>query len=183
MAELNKKDKNFAQALFQSAVEFRSSSKTGEKPEAILIGEELSLIRALLVNSEKLKSAIKNQTILDAEKAHLLLSFFPRISDLTRSFLKVLAERSQLDRIYYISEEYNKILLKFNCITKINLYVASPLEEVHGAPLLSALKKLTGSKEIIIKPIFSPRLLAGLALEYNSKTLNVSIQSEINRLF
>ena len=182
MVELNEKSKGYAQALFQSTFDIKKGSSISQKQNAIIIAEELSLIKALIFNSLKLKALLQNQTVLETKKVEVLLSFFPEMSNKMQAFLKVLAEKGQLKTILNICEEYQKILAKFNSVTNVKLSLAGSLDESYGSSFLIALKKLTGSKEVIVKPIFSPRALGGLVLEYNSKIINISIANEIRKL-
>lgn len=182
MSQQNKNAKAYARALFQSALNFRVDTNFLQQSNVITIGEEISLIRSLILNSLKLRTLITNQIILDTQKLDILFSFFPKMSVLMQSFLRVLAEKSQLSNIFSICEEYHKIVLKFNSMTTVRLFFANSLEEAQGVLLLTSLKKLTASKDIILRPIFSPRLLGGLVLEYNSKAIDASVVNEMNRL-
>ena len=179
MTEQNRSAKAYARALFKNGLALQNSEINTTESSLISLGEELVLIRALILNSLKLKALLTNPTFPDEKKVALLLNFFPKMSKIMCSFLRVLSERSQLKNIFIISEEYYKILSKFNATTTVTLILASPLEESLGPYLLTALKKLTTSKEVILKPIFSPKLLGGLIIEYNSKAIDASIANEI----
>lgn len=147
------------------------------------IGEELNLLRSLLVSSKLLKILFSNPTIAEKKKLALLVSIFPGISKLMRAFLKVLTERSHLSLLPEISDEYNETLLKFQGITKVRLITASTLEEHYGLFLLKTLKTLTNSKEVILNVTYSPRLLGGLILEYNSTSTDASLLKEFSLFF
>lgn len=179
MTEQNQSAKAYARALFQNGLALQTSGTSPVDSSVMSLGEELVLIRALISNSLKLKALLTNPTFLDEKKLALLLNFFPKMSRIMCSFLRVLSEKSQLKNISQICEEYHKILSKFNATTTVTLILASPLEEALGPSLLTALKKLTTSKEVILKPIFSPKLLGGLIIEYNSKAIDASIANEI----
>jgi hypothetical protein len=57
----------------------------------------------------------------------------------------VLKERNHLMLLSEISDEFNKILLKFKQSTKVKIIVASPLEENIGSTVLNSLKTITNS--------------------------------------
>jgi len=147
------------------------------------IGEELSLIRSLLISSNKFNILFNNPTIPESRKLDLLLTVFPGLTLITRSFLKVLTERSHLALIPEISEEYNDFLLKFNNSTKVRLITSSTLQENYGLLLLNTLKTLTKSKEIILNVCYNPQLLGGLIVEYNSTSTDASILKEFSLFF
>jgi len=74
-------------------------------------------------------------------------------------------------------------LLKFKKVTNVKLIVASLLKENSGSLLLSTLKELTGSNEIILNLSYNPKLLGGLVLEYNSSAIDASILKEFSLFF
>ena len=147
------------------------------------IGEELYLLRALLVYSKQLKILFSNPTIAEKQKLALLVSIFPGLSPMMRSFLKILTERSHLSLIPEISDEYNETLLKFKGSTTVRLITASILQENYGLFLLKTLKNLTKSKEVILNVSYTPQLLGGLILEYNSTSTDASLLKEFSLFF
>lgn len=176
--------KAYARSLFQNSLTFNQSTISNKnliKSSILIIGEELTLLRALFLNSLKLKIAFGNPTFPETQKLDILFSIFPGMSLLMHSFLEILAEKAQLDIISDICEEYHEILLKFHAVTKVKLHLANTLDESFGSYFLLALKKLTSSKEIVIQVIFNPKLLGGFIIEYNSKAVDVTFLHEINR--
>lgn len=163
------------------------TSLTDKQIENVLsvyaIGEELSIIRSLLMSSGRLKTFFKNPTIVEQQKFDLLISIFPGISLMMRSFLKVLTEKSHLSLLPEISDEYNETLLKFKGSTNVKLITASTLQENYGLFLLKTLKNLTKSKEVILSVSYNPQLLGGLILEYNSTSTDASILKEFSLFF
>jgi F-type H+-transporting ATPase subunit delta len=152
-------------------------------PDVSIIGEELILIRSILISSKKLKSFFINPTYAEQQKLEIILSIFPGLTVITKSFLKVLTERSHLSLIPEISEEYNRILSKFKNATLVKLITASPLDTSYGPLLLNTLKKLTNSTDIVLNLSYNPKLLGGLIIEYNSVAIDASILKEFSLFF
>lgn len=152
-------------------------------PNVYITGEELLLISSTITSTKKLNEFFKNPTYAEQQKLEVLLSIFPGLTVILKSFLKVLTERSHLSLIPEISEEYTRILLKFKNTTKVKLITASSLKESYGALLLTTLKKLTGAKEVILSVSYNPKLLGGLILEYNSLSIDASILKEFSLFF
>jgi ATP synthase F1 delta subunit len=194
----------YSKSLFQNVTSLQKSSKLGaedikkfdigkitssteKQAENALtvyaIGEELSFMRALLTSSKKFRTLFNNPTIPEQQKLNLLLSVFPGLTLITRSFLKVLTEKSHLGLLPEIADEYDDILLKFKNSTKVKLITASTLQESYGAFLLKTLKSLTKSKEILLDISYNPQLLGGLILEYNSTSTDASILKEFSLFF
>jgi F0F1-type ATP synthase delta subunit len=132
---------SYAKSLFQNVSKskktksedsFKISKITSSEqetflPDIYIVGEELLLLRATLISSEKLTKLFKNPTYLEQQKLDIILSIFPGLTLTMKSFLKVLTERSHLSLIPEISDEYNKIILKFKSTTKVKLITASKL--------------------------------------------------------
>lgn len=193
----------YSKSLFQSVTSVQKTKLTAESEDVkkfeiskmtsstdknkilsvYAIGEELYLIRALLVSSKQLKTLFSNPTIAEKQKLALLVSIFPGISPMIRSFLKILTERSHLSLLPEISDEYNETLLKFKGSTTVRLITASTLQENYGLFLLKTLKNLTKSKEVILNVSYSPQLLGGLILEYNSTSTDASLLKEFSLFF
>lgn len=148
-----------------------------------IAGEELLLLRSTLLSSKKLKDFFKNPTYAEQQKLDVILNIFPGLTITVKSFLKVLTERGHLSLIPEISDEYSKILLKFNNSTKVKLITASSLQESSGNLLLETLRKLTGSKDIILNISYNPKLLGGIIIEYNSTSIDASILKEFSLFF
>ena len=160
-----------------------SSDKNTFVPDVYIIGEELLLIRSVLTSSEKMSTFFANPTYAEQQKFDVIKNIFPGLTTTTKSFLKVLTERSHLSLIPDVSEEFTRLLLKFKNTSNVKLIVASILQDKSGATLLSALKELTGSNEIVLSVSYNPKLLGGLIVEYNSSAVDASILKEFSLFF
>ena len=187
----------YAKSLFQNVNKFKQNDSvtnfeiakitlTDSKnlvPNIFIIGEELVLISSTIGSSKKLKQFFNNPTYAEPQKLNILLSIFPGLTETTKSFLKILTERSHLYLIPEINEEYSKFLLKYKNVTKVKLLTASLLEERYSSLLFTKLKQLTASKEIILNVAYNPKLLGGIVLEYNSVSVDASVLKEFSLFF
>ena len=185
----------YSKSLFQNVKSFESSQTknssfditklTDQKfvPDVYIIGEELLLLRSTLISSKKLNEFFKNPTYAETQKLDVLLNIFPGLTITTKSFLKVLAERTHLSLIPEICDEYSKLLLKFKNSVIVKLITASPLQENYGDKLLNSLKSLTNAEEIILTVSYNPKLLGGLIVEYKSIAIDASILKEFSLFF
>ena len=186
---------SYAKSLFQNVNASKSSEgmfevsniTSGETntfvPNVYIIAEELLLIKSVLTSSQKMVSFFNNPTYGEGQKLDVILNIFPGLTTTTKSFLKVLTERSHLSLIPDVSEEFTRLLLKFKNTSNVKLIVASILQDKSGATLLSALKELTGSNEIVLSVSYNPKLLGGLIVEYNSSAVDASILKEFSLFF
>jgi len=185
----------YSKSLFQNVNSSKTSPSTFEVskitsadqksllPNVYIIGEELLLMSSTLLSSKKVKEFFANPTYAEKQKLEVLLNIFPGLTITTKSFLKVLTERSHLSLIPEISNEYNRLLLKVKNSTSVKLVIASMLQESYGPLLLKTLKTLTNSKEVILNLSFNPKLLGGLIVEYNSTSVDASILKEFSLFF
>ena len=168
--------------LFQLS-KITSPDQKQSTPDIFILGEELLLIRAIIISSKELNNFFKNPTYSEEQKLDVILNIFPGLTITMKSFLKVLKERTHLSLIPDICEEYNKIILKFKNTTKVKIIAASPLEDSYGSLLLASLKKVTNSNDIILNVAYNPKLLGGIILEYNSVAVDASVLKEFSLLF
>jgi len=159
------------------------SEENGFRPNVYIVGEELLILRATIQSSKKLKEFFNNPTYLEQQKLEILLSIFPGLTVITRSFLKVLTERSHLSLIPDVSTEYTKLLLKAKKSTRVKLILANMLQESYGSLLLNTLRKITDSKEIVLSASYSSKLLGGLIIEYKSTSIDASLLKEFGLFF
>jgi ATP synthase F1 delta subunit len=186
---------SYSKSLFQNVNNSKTSKENFEVskitsadqksflPNVYIIGEELVLLSSTLLSSKKVKEFFGNPTYAEQQKLNVLLSLFPGLTVTTKSFLKVLTERTHLSLLPEISQEYNKILLKVKNSTNVKIVVASMLQESYGPLLLKTLKSLTNSKEVILNLSYNPKLLGGLIVEYNSASVDASILKEFSLFF
>jgi ATP synthase F1 delta subunit len=186
---------SYSKSLFQNVNNSKTSKENFEVskitsadqksflPNVYIIGEELVLLSSTLLSSKKVKEFFGNPTYGEQQKLNVLLSLFPGLTVTTKSFLKVLTERTHLSLLPEISQEYNKILLKVKNSTNVKIVVASMLQESYGPLLLKTLKSLTNSKEVILNLSYNPKLLGGLIVEYNSASVDASILKEFSLFF
>jgi len=195
---LNKKAvTTYSKSLFQNVKSFGNSKSENSNldvtkvntnsqkfvPDVYIIGEELLLLRSTLITSKQLNSFFTNPTYPEIQKLDVLLNIFPGLTLTMKSFLKVLCERTHLALLPEIADEYSKLLLKFKNSAVVKLVTASSLQENYGELLLSSLKSLTNSNEIILNVSYNPKLLGGLIIEYKSIAIDASILKEFSLFF
>ena len=124
-----------------------------------------------------------NPTYAETQKLDVLLNIFPGLTTTMKSFLKVLCERTHLSLLPEVSDEYSKLLLNFKNSVKVKVITAGSLQESYADTLLSSLKSLTGSDEVVLNVAYNPKLLGGLIVEYKSTAIDASILKEFSLFF
>lgn len=189
----------YSKSLFQNILETKNTSKHFDltqvsspltldqakkfTPDISIIGEELYLLSSALTTSIKVKKFFNNPTYAEQQKLEVLFIIFPGLSLTTKSFLKVLTERSHLNLLPEINMEYTKLLNNFNEICNVKIITSSTLKPKSGKMLLKTLKNLTKTENIILNVSYNPKLLGGLILEYKSNSIDASLLKEFSLFF
>jgi ATP synthase F1 delta subunit len=152
-------------------------------PTIYIIREELLLIRAVINTSKTIKEVFTNPTYLEEQKLDVILKIFPGLTITMKALLRLLTEKRHLSLLPEISDEYNKIILKFVKCTKVKIITASSLQKHYSNSLLHSLKHLTGAKNTILTMSYNPKLLGGIIVEYGSSSVDASILKEFGLFF
>jgi ATP synthase F1 delta subunit len=190
MSLTNKIAYTYAKALFQNVVKGESrnplfpndGTSYGLSPK--LVRAELRFMRGTCHVNTVMADFLKNPTYLEKKKLDIFESC-PGLSSVSKAFLKVLTERSHISLIPAIHEEYEKIFLKFEQITKVRVVTANPLLRTNSmaTALQNTLLFLTDSKDVILNMSYHSRLLGGLILEFRSIEIDASILTEFSCFF
>lgn len=128
-----------------------------------------------------------NPTI-DQEKKRQLIDEISKSSALqphTTNFLNILIDAKRLDAIKDIVKEFETV---YNSITNTELAVVSSvvqLESEHLAQLAKHVQKLTGAKNVRIKTVIDPSLVAGFTIRYGnagSKLIDMSVKKQLEEI-
>lgn len=124
-----------------------------------------------------------NPTI-DQEKKRQLIDEISKSSALqphTTNFLNILIDAKRLDAIKDIVKEFETV---YNSITNTELAVVQ-LESEHLAQLAKQVQKLTGAKNVRIKTVIDPSLVAGFTIRYGnagSKLIDMSVKKQLEEI-
>ncbi|XP_061342326.1 ATP synthase delta chain, chloroplastic [Gastrolobium bilobum] len=103
----------------------------------------------------------------------------------TRNFLNVLVDSQRIDVIQEIAKEFE---LVFNTLTDTELAVVASvvkLESQHLAQIAKQVQKLTGAKNVRIKTVIDPSLVAGFTVRYGSsgsKLIDLSVKKQLEEI-
>ena len=103
----------------------------------------------------------------------------------TANFLNILVDADRLELITDIVKEFEVV---FNQITNTELAVVSsvvPLEDDHLAQIAKGVQRLTGAKNVRIKTVIDPDLVAGFTIRYGnggSKLVDMSVKTQLEEI-
>ncbi|CAO2829009.1 unnamed protein product [Amaranthus hypochondriacus] len=103
----------------------------------------------------------------------------------TANFLNILVDADRLELIKDIVKEFEVV---FNQITNTELAVVSsvvPLKSNHLAQIAKGVQRLTGAKNVRIKTMIDPELVAGFTIRYGnggSKLVDMSVKKQLEEI-
>ncbi|KAJ9146039.1 hypothetical protein P3X46_028356 [Hevea brasiliensis] len=128
-----------------------------------------------------------NPTI-DAEKKRQLLDEIVKSSELqphTANFLNILVDAKRIDLVKDIVKEFEMV---YNKLTDTELAVVTSvvkLESQHLAQIAKQVQKLTGAKNVRIKTVLDPSLVAGFTVRFGisgSKLIDLSVKKQLDEI-
>ncbi|XP_027334952.1 ATP synthase delta chain, chloroplastic [Abrus precatorius] len=103
----------------------------------------------------------------------------------TRNFLYILVDAQRIDLVNDIAKEFE---LVYNSLTDTELAVVTSvvkLESQHLAQIAKQVQKLTGAKNVRIKTLIDPSLVAGFTIRYGnsgSKLIDMSVRKQLEEI-
>ncbi|KAJ7945705.1 ATP synthase delta chain, chloroplastic-like [Quillaja saponaria] len=128
-----------------------------------------------------------NPTI-EVEKKRKVVEEIAKSSNLqphTANFLNILIDAKRIDIIKEIAKEFD---LVYNKLTDTELAVVTSvvkLESQHLAQIAKQVQKLTGAKNVRIKTVLDPSLVAGFTIRYGasgSKLIDMSVKKQLEEI-
>lgn len=133
------------------------------------------------------QSFFANPTISPEKKA-LVIGEIAESSELkphTANFLNILVDMSRIDLVKEIVKEFEA---SYNKITGTEVAVVSSvvkLESQHLAQIATTVQRLTGAKNVRIKTVIDPSLVAGFTIRYGSsgsKLIDMSVRKQLDEI-
>ncbi|KAM7256220.1 hypothetical protein ACFE04_011961 [Oxalis oulophora] len=128
-----------------------------------------------------------NPTILKSTKLQLLqeIAKSSSLQPHTLNFLSVLIDAKRINIVNEIVKEFETV---YNRFTSTEIAVVSSvvkLESTHLAQIAKQVQKLTGAKNVRIKSVIDPSLVAGFTIRYGSsgsKFIDMSVKKQLEEI-
>lgn len=126
--------------------------------------------------------------IIDPEKKRQMLdeiSASANLQPFTTNFLNILVDSKRIDLIREIVKEFEGV---YNKLTDTELAVVTSvvkLESQHLAQIAKQVQKMTGAKNVRIKTVIDPSLVAGFTVRYGSsgsKLIDMSVKKQLEEI-
>lgn len=143
---------------------------------------DLFQLKAFYKGDNKFLLFLKSPQVLTEEKTKLIKTLFTsRLSPSLVSFLLLLIEKSRIEFLDEIADEFEKLLENYKGIIKAVVTTAIPIDDAYKALLRARLEKMTG-KKIEIEHKIEKGIIGGIIVQLNYQVIDRSVRHELNTL-
>ncbi len=154
----------------------------GEQRRLEATAEELERVAAWLADPD-VAAALAAPTLGVAARRGLVgrLAESLDLSELTRNFLSLLAERNRLDHFPAICRTYQAMVDRSLGRVRATVRAATPLSDASVDEIRSVLERITG-KKVLVSVEVDPTLIAGVAVEIEGRVYDGSARTQLTHL-
>jgi F-type H+-transporting ATPase subunit delta len=165
--------RRYAKALFQLAREGGQEAKIGQELEQFNGAYTQSDLKQILVNPA-FALEVRKKILAQVTQAE-------QLSELTRHFLSLLADRDRLPHLAGIVSCYRRLLNEAKGRVEAKVISVGPLEPDWVDQLRGQLHGISG-KDVVLQQETDPGLLGGLLVELEGKVYDGSIRTQLENM-
>lgn len=165
--------RRYAKALFQLAREAGQEAKIGQELEQFNGAYTQSDLKQVLVNPA-FALEVRKKILAQVTQAE-------QLSELTRHFLSLLADRDRLPHLAGIVSCYRRLLNEAKGRVEAKVVSVNPLEPDWLDQLRGQLHGISG-KDVVLQQETDPGLLGGLLVELEGKVYDGSIRTQLENM-
>ena len=113
------------------------------------------------------------------EKKNILTKVYGKLDSLFLDFMYVLIDNNRINRISYIYDYYNQLIKIEHNILHIEAYSVKELTKTQIDNLRKTLSSYYNGKTLEIENIVDPKLIGGVRIECNGKTLDDTLKKSL----
>jgi F-type H+-transporting ATPase subunit delta len=162
----------YARALFEAAQE---QSKLDQ------VREELDDLVVALDQVPELRSVLENPELEQEVKTAILGDVLGDATELTRNFLRLLAQKGRITELAEIVREFDSLVAAAERILEVELTTAFELSEDDFRSIVSQIETASG-RTVQASRSVDPDLIGGLVLQAGSMLLDASVRGRLERL-
>jgi F-type H+-transporting ATPase subunit delta len=164
--------KIYANALFEAAMEKgRLEVVRDELHEFVEAADEVPELRELLLNPE----------VDSRQKVDALSALLVDADELTRNFLRLLAEKGRTSELHEIVREFDALVGREEGILDVELTTAVELSEDEAQKLLGQIEQVSG-RRLRASRLVDPNLIGGFVLRAGSYRADASVKGRLDGL-
>jgi len=143
--------------------------------------DDMQTIMSVCKGSRELVLLLKSPVIKTDKKLAILKEVFANCSELSLSFITIIAKKKREALLADIAEKFLAIYQKNLGIEKVRLTTASPIQEDTREKIIAFVHQ-QGVKSIELVEQVDQNLIGGLILRLGDQQLDASIKTQINDL-
>jgi F-type H+-transporting ATPase subunit delta len=162
----------YARALFESA-------KGAGKLEQVR--DELADLQISIGQVPELQVVLENPEVDQLVKAQILGDVLGEADELTRNFLRLLAEKGRTAEIAGVVREFDSLVAAEQQLLEVELTTAYELTDDDFRSIVSQIEQASG-RSVEASRSVDPDLIGGLVLQAGSMRLDASVRGRLERL-
>jgi len=162
----------YARALFDAAK---------EEGRLAQVREEAHDLAAAVDEVPELAGALGNPELEQDVKAQILLEILGDADELTRNFVRLLAEKGRAAELREVAAELEVLVAAEERILQVELTTAFELSDDDFKSILSQIEQASGRTVQATRSV-DPELIGGLVLQAGSMRVDASVRGRLERL-
>ena len=162
-------ENEYAQAIYDLAK---------EENKIDIINECFIVVNKSIENNDFME-LLSSPKLTKEEKKNILTKVYGKLDSLFLDFMYVLIDNNRINRISYIYDYYNQLIKIEHNILHIEAYSVKELTKTQIDNLRKTLSSYYNGKTLEIENIVDPKLIGGVRIECNGKTLDVTLKKSL----
>lgn len=162
-------ENEYAQAIYDLAK---------EENKIDIISECFVVVNKSIENNDFME-LFSSPKLTKEEKKNILTKVYGKLDSLFLDFMYVLIDNNRFNRISYIYDYYNQLIKIEHNILHIEAYSVKELTKTQIDNLRKTLSSYYNGKTLEIENIVDPKLIGGVRIECNGKTLDVTLKKSL----
>ena len=165
----------YATALFELALENKAVDA---------VKKDLEAFDAMVAGSDDLNRLVRSPVFGADEQLKALTAILAKagIKGLAANFLRVITANRRLFAARDMIRGYRALVARHKGEVRAQIPVAEKLTEKNLAALKSALKSVTGGKDIDLDVKIDPTIIGGLVVKVGSRMVDSSLRTKLNAI-
>jgi F-type H+-transporting ATPase subunit delta len=165
----------YANALFELALEDKAVDK---------VKKDLEQFDGLIAKNPSLARLVRSPVFGADEQLRALDAILDKagIKGLAANFLRVITTNRRLFGVHDMARAYRALVARHKGEVSAQVTVADKLSEKNLTALKSALKSVTGGKDIDLEVKVEPAIIGGLIVKLGSRMIDSSLRTKLNAI-
>ncbi|CAJ2639168.1 ATP synthase subunit O, mitochondrial [Trifolium pratense] len=167
---------NYASALYIAAVKANAIEKVDAELSQFVESVKNSPLISQFIKDISVKKDVRVKTIQE-------IASEAKFSDVTKSFLVLLAENGRLKYVDTIAKRFAELAMAYKGEVKAIVTTVLPLPAEEENALKQTIQEMLGAgKTVKLEQKIDPSILGGLVLEFNQKLFDMSIRTRAQQM-